>query len=213
MSLSDDAYRYIEQKYKAGEPVFLSKLDIPGMTKVCVRQQIGKLVEEEKLKRFDTGIYYMPKKTAFRSGLTLSMNDVIREKYLLDDGKVCGYIGGLLFANRLGLTTQVPALYEVFTNKASKEYRETKLGGMRVVVRRPYCRVTGENASTLQFLDLIKDVEDISEMEGKQLRDRLVSYMKMKGITFEGMGPYLEEYPERIYRNMYKVGLVNGIST
>ena len=155
----------------------------------------------------------MPKKTAFRSGLTLSMNDVIREKYLLDDGKVCGYIGGLLFANRLGLTTQVPALYEVFTNKASKEYRETKLGGMRVVVRRPYCRVTGENASTLQFLDLIKDVEDISEMEGKQLRDRLVSYMKMKGITFEGMGPYLEGYPERIYRNMYKVGLVKGIST
>ncbi len=213
MSLSDDAYRYIEQNYKAGEPVFLSKLDIPEMTKVSVRQQIGKLVEEGRLKRFDNGIYYIPKKTAFRSGSTLSINDVIREKFLIDDGKICGYLGGLLFANRLGLTTQVPALYEVFTNKASKDYRETKLGGIRVVVRRPYCRVTGENVSILQFLDLLKDVEEISEIEGKHLTDRLVAYMKKKDITFEGMEPYFEEYPERIYRNMYKVGLVNGIST
>lgn len=213
MSLSDDAYRYIEQKYQPGKPVFLSELDIPGMTKVSVRQQIVKLVEEERLRRFDTGIYYIPKKTAFRSGSTLSLNDVIREKYLVDDEKICGYVGGLLFANRLGLTTQVPALYEVFTNKASKDYRETELGGIRVVVRRPYCRVTGENVSTLQFLDLLKDIVDISEMEGEQLTDRLIAYMKKKGITFEGMEPYFDEYPERIYRNMYKVGLVNGIST
>ena len=210
MSLSDDAYRYIEQNYQPGEPVFLADLDIPEMTQVAVRQQIGKLVEEGRLRRFDTGIYFIPKKTSFRSGSTLSMNDVIREKYLLEDGKVCGYVGGLLFANRLGLTTQVPALYEVFTNKASKEYRETKPGGIRVVVRRPYCRVDDGNVVVLQFLDLLKDVTAVSEVEGKELTERLLGYVKRERITFEAMDSFLPFYPERIYRNMYEAGLLVG---
>ena len=206
MLLSDDAYRYIEQNYQPGEPVFLSDLDIPEMTQVAVRQQIGKLVEEGRLRRFDTGIYFIPKKTSFRSGSTLSMNDVIREKYLLEDGKVCG----LLFANRLGLTTQVPALYEVFTNKASKEYRETKLGGIRVVVRRPYCRVDDGNVVVLRFLDLLKDVTAVSEVEGKELTERLLGYMKREKITFEAIDSFLPFYSERIYRNMYEAGLLAG---
>ena len=212
MAQTDDVYSYIKNNYGENEPVLLSDLNIPGMTDVAVRQTVKKLVDEEKLKRFDTGIYYIPRKTVFRSGSTLSMNDVIRKKYLMEGGSVCGYIGGLLFANRLGLTTQVPALYEVYTNKASKEYRETKLGNIRVTVRRPYCTVTQENVSTLQFLDLLKDVEDISELEGNELTLRLVDYMKKKNITFEGMKPYLPEYPIRIYRNMYEAGLLCGIT-
>ena len=79
----------------------------------------------------------------------------------------CGYVGGILFANQLGLTTQVPALYEVYTNKATTEYRETKLANLRVILRKPYCEIDTENAATLQFLDLIKEVVDISEVDGE----------------------------------------------
>ena len=90
-----------------------------------------------------------------------------------------------LFANQLGLTTQVPALYEVYTNKATTEYRETKLANLRVIIRKPYCEINTENVATLQFLDLIKEVVDISEVDGEELTNRLIGYMKKKNIKFE----------------------------
>ena len=212
MALINEVYEYIENKYKPNEPIFLAELDIPDMKPVSVRQQIKKLTEEGRLKRFDAGIYYIPKKSMFRSGSTLSIDEVIRKKYLQDGVNRCGYVGGILFANQLGLTTQVPALYEVYTNKATTEYRETKLANLRVILRKPYCEIDTENAETLQFLDLIKEVVDISEVDGEELTKRLLGYMKKKNIGFESMKPFLPYYPDRIYKNMYEVGLLNGVS-
>ena len=212
MALINEVYEYIENKYKPNEPIFLAELDIPDMKPVSVRQQMKKLTEEGRLKRFDAGIYYIPKKSMFRSGSTLSIDEVIRKKYLQDGVNRCGYVGGILFANQLGLTTQVPALYEVYTNKATTEYRETKLANLRVILRKPYCEIYTENAETLQFFDLIKEVVDISEVDGEELTKRLLGYMKKKNIGFESMKPFLPYYPDRIYKNMYEVGLLNGVS-
>ena len=212
MALINEVYEYIENKYKPNEPIFLAELDIPDMKPVSVRQQMKKLTEEGRLKRFDAGIYYIPKKSMFRSGSTLSIDEVIRKKYLQDGVNRCGYVGGILFANQLGLTTQIPALYEVYTNKATTEYRETKLANLRVILRKPYCEIDTENAETLQFLDLIKEVVDISEVDGEELTKRLLGYMKKKNIGFESMKPFLPYYPDRIYKNMYEVGLLNGVS-
>lgn len=212
MALINEVYEYIENKYKPNEPIFLAELDIPDMKPVSVRQQMKKLTEEGRLKRFDAGIYYIPKKSMFRSGSTLSIDEVIRKKYLQDGVNRCGYVGGILFANQLGLTTQVPALYEIYTNKATTEYRETRLANLRVILRKPYCEIDTENAETLQFLDLIKEVVDISEVDGEELTKRLLGYMKKKNIGFESLKPFLPYYPDRIYKNMYEVGLLNGVS-
>ena len=40
----------------------------------------------------------------------------------------------------------------------------------------------------------------------------LFGYMRKKNIKFESMKPFLPYYPERIYKNMYEVGLLNGVS-
>ena len=212
MALLDEVYNYIENSYKENEPIFLSELNILGVKAVSIRQQMKKLTEDGRLKRFDTGIYCIPKKSMFRSGSALSVDEVIRKKYLVDGVNRCGYLGGILFANQLGLTTQVPGVYEVYTNKATTEYRETKLANLRVILRKPYCEINERNVATLQFLDLIKEVVDISEVEGEELTKRLLGYMKSKSIGFENMKPFLPYYPDRIYKNMYEVGLLNGIS-
>ena len=204
MVLMNDVYRYIENNYQLNEPIFLSELNIPGMKAVSVRQQLKKLTE--------SGIYYIPKKSMFRSGSTLSVDEVIRRKYLTDGENCCGYVGGILFANQLGMTTQVPRAYEIYTNKATTEYRETKLANLRVILRKPYCAIDEKNAVMLQFLDLLKEIVDISEVDGEELTNRLISYMKKKSIGFENMRQFLPYYPERIYKNMYEVGLLNGVS-
>ena len=120
-------------------------------------------------------------------------------------------MGGILFANQLGLTTQVPGVYEIYTNKATTEYRETRVAKLRVILRKPYCEIDERNAVTLQFLDLLKEIVDISEVTGEELTNRLISYMRKKSIGFESMRQFLPYYPERIYKNMYEVGLLNGV--
>ena len=77
MALMNDVYSYIENNYRPNEPIFLSELNIPDMKAVSVRQQMKKLTEARLLKHFDTGIYYIPKKSMFRSGSTLSVDEVI----------------------------------------------------------------------------------------------------------------------------------------
>ncbi len=212
MTQLDKVYEYLRQNYAENEPIFLADIRMPEMKDVSVRQQLKKLTTDGRLKRFDTGIYYLPKASMFVSGSALSIEEVINKKYLADGSERCGYVSGMLFANQLGITTQVPMVYEVYTNKATTEYRETQLANLRVILKKPYVKVTSQNASVLQFLDLLKEISNISEVEGKELTDRLLEYMRKKDISFDSMKEYLSYYPERIYKNMYEVGLLNGVS-
>ena len=213
MAQIEEVYSYLQGKYSQNEPIFLSEINIPGIKPVSLRQQLKKLTEDGRLKRFDTGIYYLPKKSVFCFGSMLSPDDVIRKKYLIDGDSLCGYLSGMMFANQLGLTTQVPMAYEVYTNKATTDYRDTMVGSLRVIVRRPYVEVNDDNVSALQFLDLIKEISDIAELDGMELTERLTGYMKTKGLSFDKLQQYFPYYPDRIYRNMYEVGLLNGVAT
>lgn len=195
MALINEVYEYIENKYKPNEPIFLAELDIPDMKPVSVRQQMKKLTEEGRLKRFDAGIYYIPKKSMFRSGSTLSIDEVIRKKYLQDGVNRCGYVGGILFANQLGLTTQVPALYEVYTNKATTEYRETKLANLRVILRKPYCEIDTVTSQAISQEDFSRLLSEKYNITFKVSRGRY-SYLhpnRSKYITGRSLGTLYEE--------------------
>lgn len=211
MTQIDEVYNYIKENYKQNEPIFLSDLNTLNIKSTSLRQQLMKLTEDGRIKRFDTGIYYLPNKSMFSFGSVLSIDDVIEKKYLVNNTGRCGYISGMLFANQLGITTQVASIYEIYTNKATTDYRETNLGGFRVILRRSCVEVNDDNVYALQFLDLMKEVSDIAELEGKQLTDKLLEYMKRKELNFDLLQQYFPYYPDKIYRNMYEVGLINGV--
>lgn len=206
-------YEFLIQNYKENEPIFTSEIQIEGMTNVNLRQQLKKLADSGKIKRFDTGIYFIPEKTIFRSGSQLSSYQVIEKKYLQNDNQRCGYISGIMLANQMGLTTQVPMVYEVVTNKATKDYRETKLNKTRVILRKPRVEVTDDNYKILQFLDLMKDIDYYSEVEGERLQKRLFQYMQDMKLNFSMLEPYLSYYPDRVYKNMYETRLIYGFSS
>ena len=205
-------YQYILDNYKQNEPIFLADLQIEGLSNVNLRQQIKKLVDTGKLKRFDKGIYFLPKKTIFKSGSQIAPESVLEYKYLRDKSKRCGYISGLMFFNQMGLTTQVPMLYEVVTNKATNEYRETSLAKSKVIVRRPKVTITEDNYKVLQFLDLLKDVDVYSEVTGKPLQERLCQYMNDIDISIAEMEPYFSYYPNKLYKNLIETRMIfNGV--
>ena len=205
-------YDYLLETYGTNQPIFVSEISYNNMSQNSIRQQIVNYASDGKLKRYDTGIYFIPEKSIFKSSGTLSQNTVIERKYLVEGSTRCGYISGLNFANRLGITTQVPASCEVVTNKASKDYREATLASEKIIIRKPRVTVDESNYKYLQFLDLLKDIDLYSELEEPQLKDRLNMYIKKSGIKFSQLEQYLSLYPDKLFRNMYRVGILNGIS-
>lgn len=201
-------YEYLLDNYKENEPIFLADLQIDGMTRTNVRQQIKKLTDTGKVKRFDNGIYFLPQKTIFKSGSQLAPEKVLECKYLRDKDERCGYVSGLMFFNQMGLTTQVPMTYEVVTNKATSAYRETSLAKSRVIVRKPKVPVTEKNYKALQFLDMLKDVDVYSEVTGKPLQNRLYRYMDDAHLSVSEMEPYFAYYPDKLYKNLVETRVV-----
>lgn len=205
-------YEYLLDNYKENEPIFLADLQVDGMTRTNVRQQIKKLTDTGKVKRFDNGIYFLPKKTIFKSGSQLAPEKVLECKYLRDKDERCGYVSGLMFFNQMGLTTQVPMMYEVVSNKATNDYRETSLAKSRVIVRKPKVPVTEKNYKALQFLDMLKDVDVYSEVTGKPLQDRLYRYMDDANLSISEMEPYFSYYPDKLYKNLVETRVIyNGL--
>lgn len=200
--------KYLLDNYKENEPIFLADLQVDGMTRTNVRQQIKKLTDTGKVKRFDNGIYFLPKKTIFKSGSQLAPEKVLECKYLRDKDERCGYVSGLMFFNQMGLTTQVPMMYEVVSNKATNDYRETSLAKSRVIVRKPKVPVTEKNYKALQFLDMLKDVDVYSEVTGKPLQDRLYRYMDDANLSISEMEPYFAYYPDKLYKNLVETRVI-----
>ena len=201
-------YEYLLDNYKENEPIFLVDLQVDGMTRTNVRQQIKKLTDTGKVKRFDNGIYFLPKKTIFKSGSQLAPEKVLECKYLRDKDERCGYVSGLIFFNQMGLTTQVPMMYEVVSNKATNDYRETSLAKSRVIVRKPKVPVTEKNYKALQFLDMLKDVDVYSEVTGKPLQERLYRYMDDAHLSISEMEPYFAYYPDKLYKNLVETRVI-----
>lgn len=206
-------YEYLKETYGENEPIFISDIQYEGMSMNYIRQQVKKMTDAGILKRYDTGIYFIPKKSIFKSGSQLSRDKVIEQKYLKEDGQRCGYVCGVMFANQLGLTTQVPMICEVVTNKATNDYREVKLASSLLILRRPRVKVTDNNYRKLQLLDLLKDIDFYAERSRDEQLARITAYMNAYRIRFGDLEEYLSYYPDKIYKNMYEMRLLNGVLT
>lgn len=201
-------YQYLKENYEENDPIILAELKIKDMTENNIRQQLKKLTDEGMIKRFDKGIYYLPRKSIFQSGSLPSIEKVLEYKYLRDKNQLCGYVSGQLFFNQIGLSTQVPMQYEIVSNKATSEYRETTLAQSRVIVRSPKVPVTEQNYTILQFLDLMKDVDLYSEISGKELQERLFKYLRTINLKISDLEPYFTYYPDKLYRNLIETKVI-----
>ena len=205
-------YEYLKENYKENEPIFISELQYKNLNMNAIRQQILNLTNKNLLIRYDTGIYFIPGKSIFKTSKTLNQNKIIEKKYISTNDEIVGYFSGLNFANRIGITTQVPNLYEVVSNKATCDYRELKIGSTKIILRKPRTKITKENYLELQFLDMIKEIDNISILDKDENKKIVLNYMNTAKISFAKLQKLLEFYPDKIYKNLYQVGVLNGVS-
>ena len=71
--------------------------------------------------------------------------------------------------------------------------------------------VSEENKSSLQFLDLMTTIDKYSEVTGKEFEDKLNDFIDVAGVDFEQVKRYISFFPDRVYRNIYKGGLMREL--
>ena len=197
-------YDYLLENYEEGEPIFLSEL--PGNSRDYVRQEMKKLVDEGKLERLYNGVYYLSYTTILGTKGKISVDKYVDKKYL--NNKSNGYITGLQLANLYGFTTQNPSCIEVCSNEATTKQRKLSIDGRDLIVYKPVKKINDENASTLQFLDLMTTIDKYSEVTGDEFKNKLNNFVEKEKIDFSLVKKYLALFPDRVYRNFYESGLM-----
>lgn len=176
---------YLMENYGYNEPIFLNDLSVEGLSENAVRQAVKRLVASGFLERYDNGIYYIPKRGGLLAKTYLDPLVVIMRKYVKNKTEIYGYVTGASFANQLGLTTQMPAVLEVVTNRESTSGREIVIGSQRVRIKKPVITVSDTNAELLQLLDSIGRAEKYTELPLEETKNTLLSYMRQKQFTKE----------------------------
>ena len=202
---------YIKNKYKENEPIFLSDIDLP-VSDTNLRQMFKVLCDSGQIERYEHGIYYLKGTSRLKGGSSLSADEVARYKYISRNNQVNGYYSGYVFANQLGLTTQVPYKIEIVSNQASAKCREVSVKNQKIVLRRPRTEITKDNSNILQLLDLLKDFDQYVDDDNYYATDRLVAYIKKLGLRRAEVDKYIIYYPERIYKTIYEKRLYNAFA-
>mgnify|MGYP004589043453 CR=1 FL=1 len=174
---------YLLENYGYNEPIFLNDLKIEGLSENAVRQSVKRLVAKGFLERYDNGIYYIPKAGGLLEKSYLDPLLVIMRKYVRNKYETYGYITGMYFANQLGLTTQMPAIVEIVTNKEATNGRTITVGNQKVRIKKSPIIVSDNNVKLLQFLDGVSQVEKYTELSMIETIDRMQSYIKVMNFT------------------------------
>jgi hypothetical protein len=196
---------YLKAQYGEGEPIYLEQIQFEGYSRPWIFKELKKLVDSGNLKRFDTGIYYFPRKMSYGEA-NLNPRKVVERRFLSDGNEVYGYIAGISLLNMTGLTTQVPNLLELVTNNETTRVRDIRVGNQRVRARRSRTTVKKNNANTLQFLDLMNVIMpgNLDETE----RYMLSKYIKSSGVTRDSVTQYAGCFPAKAMKNMVESGAV-----
>ncbi len=161
---------------------------------VTVAKALERLQKKGVIKKLSKGIFYKPKMTVF--GELKPNEEEILKSYLFENGKRIAYITGISLYNQLRLTTQVPAMYKI----ASAEKRiYINRGRIRAQPVKSYAPVTDKNYRILGFLDALKDLNNIPDVNKRSAVLVLLSYLEK--LTSKELGQYIKYallYPPRV---------------
>ena len=156
-----------------------------------VNKILDNLVKEGKIRRLSKGRFYKTKTTEF--GELLPDSYQIVKDLLTVNGKHAGYITGYRIFNDFLLTTQVPAILQIGTNK---EKKQIKRGYYRIKFVKQWNTITKENIPLLQLLDCLRFFKIIPDAMPKDSCKRLlVLFSKLSDIHRNKIKKLSLKYP------------------
>ena len=121
-----------------------------------------------------------------------------------------GYYSGLSFANKVGITTQMPNVIEIYTNNEKSRVREITVNNLKVILRKTRVNITKENICVLSFLELMNSFSiEYFNAERKKI---IINYIKEKGIDRKAITKYSPYFPDKVMRNLVESEIIYGIA-
>ena len=199
---------YFEKAYGYNEPIFISEIQLEGISDNALRQYFKRMVQSGDIIRFDTGVYYLPKASRILKKSYLDPMKVIIRKYIKNAGETYGYFSGATFANQIGLTTQMPTVLEIVTSRESTKGRIVTVGSQKVRLKRPSIEITSENAGLLQLLDIVSQANLYSEYPEQKTGEILKRYVRNQRYTRESLMNSLPAITGTTAKNLIKWGII-----
>ena len=199
---------YLLENYGYNEPIFLNDLKIEELSENAVRQSVKRLVANGFLERFDKGIYYIPKQDGLLGKSYLDPLLVIMRKYVRNESETYGYVNGMTFANQIGLTTQMPAIIEIVTNREATNGRTVTVGNQKVRIKKAAVTVSDNNADMLQLLDCVGQAEKYTELSMEETIEIMSAYVKRKCFTREQLAGVSSGMTGVVAKKLIEWGLI-----
>ena len=202
-------YDYLIKTFNKGEPFFLS--EIPTKSKAYLKLEMKRLVDKGLVSRYLKGVYYLPYKTILGTDGKVSFNDYIKKKYFFNGDIAIGYLTGVALANMYGFTTQVSAVYSIVSNVATTKERKINIKDRRVIIYKPYVKITNENVNELEFLEMMRIIDIYAEDKTDEIKKEINKYIENKKIDFNKVKKYINYFPNIVYKNIYKYGVMSEL--
>lgn len=133
--------------------------------------------KDTNLRRYQKGIYYITKVTAFGE-LGIDQTKLAYQKYLAKNN---GYETGPALLNKIGLTTQMAREICIATNNAAK--RPVNDARLAIRIQPARTRVTGKNLKYLQFLDIL-ELLDRAPVDAPEPKKVLLDFRKANNLDY-----------------------------
>lgn len=199
MSKIKELEKKLFDDYGYNEPILtrdINALEEYGIEQSLLLKYLSRLNEEDRIQKFDTGVYYFAEKSkVFNNYRPLPVEKVIERKFIKNDEEVYGYPTGYAFANPLGLTTQVPMVKQVVTEKISKNQSSSKQE--RFSLTKSKTDINKDNVKFLQVLDLIYYYQNIIETDEETTKKRLYEYISDVSLDETTIKKILSSYPAK----------------
>ncbi len=161
---------------------------------ISAAKAMERLQKKGLVRRISKGRFYKPKMTVF--GEKRPNESELLKPYLYQKGQRTAYITGTRLYNQLGLTTQVPSDIQI----AGRSRRNlTGISFMKIGWVKSYAEVSEDNYQILGFLDAMKDVKQIPDLDIEAAMT--IFKNRLEGLSSERqrqMITYALLYPPRV---------------
>ena len=200
----------LKNKFGVNQPIFTNEIleVMNDYSRPRVFQLIKKAEQDESIVKFDKGIYYIPTKTRYGNSL-ISVEQVIKKKYISDNDEVFGIYGGLQMQQNFLITLQVPNTIEVVTNKETMWVRETKLKNRNIILRKSRIPITKENVNAYTILELFSNIDIKKYLDDTSIQREVIHFIKEKEIKLKDLYPLTGAFPSKTTRNIMESGIIN----
>lgn len=199
----------LNKKFKKDEPIFIEDIleALNEYSRATIFRNIAKAKENEELKQYSKGVYYLPDDNQ-KSFITNS--DVIERRYLCNNNEEYGMYTGLQLLNYFNVTTQMPAIFEIVTNKESTRKREIDLNGKKYILRKSRTNINNKNFDAYRIMELMNNLDSSEELDDLA-KNTVIDYINKKNIKRNDLITMCSYFPNKANKNLIESGVLDEI--